>query len=213
MSCFKLPTAMVVTMHSLSVDTRVLLIGCGILQKEVSFLIKKNNWPVSTVFLPSGLHTDFGRLQSTLQRSLDCHMGVPRIVFYGACHPLMDKILSEAGTIRTTGQNCVDMYLGQEAFHRELEGGAFFLFEDWALHWDSIVGGSQGLAPLVMRDIFKDAHSHLLAIRTPCSGDFTAQAEYISTCTSLELHWVDIGLEHLEQVLKATLDIVMKDLA
>lgn len=206
-------TGTVAMMTSASDDRTLLLIGCGILQKEVCYLIAKNSWPVTSVFLPSGLHTDFGKLQHSLEACLKQHAGQPRLVFYGACHPLMDKILAAADTIRTAGQNCVDIYLGHEAFCRELENGAFFLFEDWALHWDSIVAGEQGLSPPVMRDIFRAAHTHLLAIRTPCSGDFTAQAEAISTCTSLELRWLDMGLEHLEKVLEATINNALKRLS
>jgi hypothetical protein len=188
----------------------LLLIGCGILQNEIRYLIEKNKWPVATVFLPSGLHTDFNKLQRALEMTLQSHSGRPCIVFYGACHPLMEHILATAGTVRTPGQNCVDIYLGHEAFYRELEAGAFFLFEDWALHWESIVGGAQGLAPPVMREIFRNAHTCLLAIRTPCSGDFSEQAEDISRRTSLELRWVDIGLERLEQVLEATISNALK---
>ena len=196
-----------------TIDTPLLMIGCGILQKEIRFLIEKNGWPVTAVFLPSGLHTDFGKLQQTLVKSLEAHSGKHRVVFYGACHPLMDQILAAAATVRTPGQNCVDIYLGHAAFCRDLEAGAFFLFEDWALHWDSIVGGEQGLAPPVMREIFRTAHTHLLAVRTPCSGDFSSQAERISVCTSLELRWVDVGLEHLEQTLKSTITSAMKEAA
>jgi hypothetical protein len=199
--------------HSPANESRLLLIGCGILQKEIRYLIEKNSWPVSAVFLPSGLHTDFGKLQGALEKSLEAHAGQPRIVFYGACHPLMDHILATAGTIRTPGQNCVDIYLGHDAFCRELEAGAFFLFEDWAVHWESIVGGNQGLEPSVMREIFSQAHTSLLAIRTPCSRDFSALAEEISRRTSLELRWIDIGLEYLEQVLEETIRNAMKELS
>ncbi len=194
-------------------DTRLLLIGCGILQQEIRYLIAKNSWPVSTVFLPSGLHTDFGKLHVTLEKSLESHASLPRIVFYGACHPLMDSILAMAGTLRTPGQNCVDIYLGHDRFCRELEGGAFFLFEEWAQQWDSIIGGEQGLAAAVIRDIFRSAHTHLLAIRTPCSGDYSAQAEDISRRTALELRWIDTGLEQLELVLATTINNAMKGLS
>ena len=207
------PAATGAAMSSPAAHTRLLLISCGILQKEIRFLIKKNGWPVSAVFLPSGLHTDFGKLRATLEGSLAAHAGQPCIVFYGACHPLMERILATAGTVRTPGQNCVDIYLGHEAFCRELEAGAFFLFEDWARHWDSIVGGEQGLAPPVMRAIFREAHTHLLAIRTPCSGDFSAPAEDISRRTSLELRWIDLGLEQLERVLGTTINSALQELS
>lgn len=182
-----------------------LIIGCGILEKEIRFLIEKNCWQNRTAFLPSGLHVDFARLQSSLEKCLRHYAGHPAVVFYGACHPRMDQILDEAHVIRTPGQNCVDIYLGHKMFCRELEQGAFFLFEDWALHWEEIVGAVMPGDPEIMRSIFRSAHKYLLAIRTPCSGDFSAEAEAVSAMTSLELRWVDVGLEHLEANLAATL--------
>jgi hypothetical protein len=183
-----------------------LIIGCGILKKEIAFLVKKNGWPQRMVFLPSGLHVDFDRLQNSLEKSLRLYAGESAIIFYGACHPRMDQILETAHLIRTPGQNCVDIYLGHETFCRELEQGAFFLFEDWALHWKEIVGTVMPGDPEIMRSIFRSAHKYLLAIRTPCSGDFSAEAEAVSAMTSLELRWVDAGLENLEENLAATLD-------
>lgn len=183
-----------------------LIIGCGILQKEIRFLVEKNGWHLSMTFLPSGLHVDFDKLQHTLEKSLQLHAGEHAVVFYGACHPRMDQILDAAAVIRTPGQNCVDIYLGHEMFCRELEQGAFFLFEDWALHWKEIVGAVMPGDPEIMRSIFRSAHKYLLAIRTPCSGDFSAAAREVSDMTSLELRWIDAGFEHLEANLAATLD-------
>jgi hypothetical protein len=179
-------------------------IGCGILKKEIRYLAEKNGWHQQMTFLPSGLHVDFAKLQQGLEKSLQQHAGEPAIVFYGACHPRMDHILDAAAVIRTPGQNCVDIYLGHEMFCRELEQGAFFLFEDWALHWKEIIGAVMPGDPEIMRSIFRSAHKYLLAIRTPCSDDFSAAAHAISDMTSLELRWIDAGLEHLEANLAAT---------
>ncbi|MDO9308664.1 MAG: DUF1638 domain-containing protein [Deltaproteobacteria bacterium] len=181
------------------------LVGCGILRKEIRFLLEKNGWRLDAAFLPSGLHVDFDRLRNSLQKCLNRHDGQVALVFYGACHPCMDQMLDKVGVIRTTGQNCVDIYLGHERFCRELEQGAFFLFEEWALHWKEIVGSVMPGDPEIMRSIFRSAHKYLLAIRTPCSGDFSAEAEQVSAMTSLELRWVDVGLENLEANLAATL--------
>ncbi|RII26451.1 MAG: hypothetical protein CXR30_16350 [Geobacter sp.] len=188
-----------------------LIIGCGILKKEIRCLVEKNGWHVQTKFLPSGLHVDFDRLQSGLEACLQQNAARPAAVFYGACHPSMDQILAAAHVIRTPGQNCVDIYLGHELFSRELEQGAFFLFEDWALHWQEIVGSVMPGDPEIMRNIFCSAHTYLLAIRTPCSGDFSAEAKIVSDMTSLELRWIDVGLEHLEANLATTLERVKAD--
>lgn len=184
-----------------------LLVGCGILQKEIVALIEKNHWPLGTAFLPSGLHVDFDKLQHSLDKCLQHYAGRTGFVFYGACHPRMDRILDSAGVIRTAGQNCVDILLGHERFCRELEQGAFFLFEDWAIHWQEIVGSVMPGDPEIMRSIFCSAHKYLLAIRTPCSGDFSAEAEAVSRMTTLELRWIDVGLENLEANLATTLEL------
>jgi uncharacterized protein DUF1638 len=181
------------------------LLGCGILAKEIRHLIDKNGWPLEPVFLPSGLHVDFDRLAKGLTGLIARHDRQDRLIFYGACHPLMEDILAESRCVRTPGQNCVEIYLGSARFRTELAAGAFFLFEDWARHWNQIVGGIFPGDPEIMRSIFACAHKYLLAIRTPCAGDFTAEAEAISRMISLELRWLDAGLEHLEQNLAETM--------
>lgn len=185
------------------------LVSCGILEKEIRHIITINHWPLEQVYVPSGLHVDFDRLQNSLEKCLAQHANAPVMVFYGACHPLMDRCMEKAHAVRTPGQNCVDIYLGHDFFCSELENGAFFLFEDWALHWEHIVGKLMPGNPDIMRSIFRDAHKYLLAIRTPCSGDFSAEAARISEMTSLELRWIDAGLEHLAANLAATFNLTI----
>ena len=191
-------------------DPRV-LVGCGILDKEIRHILTKNGWPLETVFLPSGLHVDFDRLRHSLEQCLQRDASRRKLVFYGACHPLMDQIMVNANAVRTPGQNCVDIYLGHALFCKELENGAFFLFEDWARHWRQIMDSVMPGNPEVIRTIFRSAHKYLLAIRTPCSGDFSAEAAAVSSITSLELRWLDVGLEHLEMCLAQTLTALAEE--
>lgn len=181
--------------------TTPFLISCGILEREIRYLTQKNGWDLRQTYLPSGLHVDFATLDHSLNSCLSQHTGEKGMVFYGTCHPCMDQFIAAANSVRTPGQNCVDIYLGHETFCRELEQGAFFLFEEWAIHWKKIVGGVMPGNPQIMRDIFRSAHTNLLAIRTPLSNDFTAEAELVSEMTSLPLRWMNAGLEHLERTL------------
>ena len=180
----------------------LMLLGCGILKKEVRFLIEKNGWPLDLFMLASGLHSDFHKLERGLKGALAKHRERDCIVFYGCCHPLMDEMLEEAHTFRTQGQNCVDMVLGKELFTRELLDGAFFLFEDWALHWDRIAMLTFGAHPGIMQEIFRGDRGYILALRTPVSGDFSVEAEKVASQVGLPLRWMDVGLEHLESVLQ-----------
>jgi hypothetical protein len=178
------------------------LVGCGILQKEVNFLIAKNNWSLTTDFLPASLHIDFNRLACALQGGLSRHTDEQTIVFYGACHPRMDNMLNEAGTLRTPGQNCVEMLLGEEEFNRELAKGAYFLLDNWAHNWDEVIAKTFGSNISVIRDIFHDQHRYLLCLRTPQSDDFSLQAAHIGAMLDLPLQWRNVDLDHLENVLQ-----------
>jgi hypothetical protein len=61
-----------------------------------------------------------------------------------------------------------------------------------------------GTAGTATRAIFQHSHTHLLAVRTPCSGDFTAAAERAAGIVGLPLRWTDASLDHLESVLEET---------
>lgn len=181
---------------------RLLLLGCGILKKEVELLIARNNWPMDTLFLDSALHVDFTKLTTGLTNALAMHREEDVIVFYGTCHPLMERMLAEAGTFRTRGQNCCEMLLGPELFHQELAMGAYFLLDDWARRWQQIVTRTFNTEKLaIIREIFQGDRNYLLGLKTPCSADFTAEAEAAGELVGLPLRWRDVGLDHLESVL------------
>lgn len=184
---------------------RALLLGCGVLRKEVQWLIERNHWPLDTVFLDSALHIDLERLHQSLATALARHPARQRIVFYGACHPLMEPTLATARARRVPGQNCLEMLLGRTRFLDELTHGAFFLVEDWARHWERVVTATCGDDPRALRALFQADRTYLLGVRTCCSGDFTAAAEAASRQVGLPLRWTDVTLDHLETVLRTAL--------
>lgn len=181
----------------------LLMVGCGILHKEVDYLIRKNGWNVETQFLDSALHNYLGKLSDQLNAALtaDENQGRETVVFYGCCHPKMDDIMSQHHTLRTHGQNCIVMLLGYEKFMQELEKGAYFLLEDWALSWEPMITKCFGNNLPVIREIFHSSHKSIIAIRTPCSGEFTTAAEAAAAFVDLPLSWMDADLSHLEAVL------------
>lgn len=178
------------------------LVGCGILKKEVEFLIRKNGWNLETHLMASALHCEMDKLERGLRGSLNKHRNEQTVVFYGCCHPQMDDILAEAHALRTEGQNCVEILLGHERFTQELLDGAFFLFEEWAHKWQRITRLTFGTdRQSVIQEIFQGDRQYMLGIRTPCSGDFVAEAEAAATYVGLPLRWMDANLDHLEAVL------------
>ncbi|HWR38415.1 MAG TPA: DUF1638 domain-containing protein [Patescibacteria group bacterium] len=187
-------------------EQKLLLIGCGILQQEIRCLTERNGWALELIFLDSALHINFEALRENLVRMLERHRGQPILVFYGACHPLMDAILEERNLRRVPGQNCLEMLLGPEAFLQELSEGAFFLLEDWARRFLEIAVATFGNNPRIIRDIFCQDRRYLLCLKTPCSSDYTATASKAGELTGLPLRWREVGLEKLESVLQSAIE-------
>jgi hypothetical protein len=182
-----------------------LLVGCGVLAREIHALASIRRTRPCVELLSPSLHIDCEALGRALGQRLAKHAGRPLVVFYGDCHPRMDAIVAAAPwAVRTPGQNCLEMLLGRERFQRELEGGAFFLLENWARTFERMLVRTFGTAGPATRAIFQDSHTHLLAVRTPCSGDFTAAAERAAGIVGLPLRWTDASLDHLESVLEET---------
>lgn len=186
----------------------LVMIGCGILHKEVDFLIRRNGWNVETRFLDSALHNYLDKLSTQLNSALEAdeREGRESVVFYGSCHPRMEGILQRHHTLRTQGQNCIVMLLGYERFMADLSRGAYFLLEDWALTWEPMITECFGSNLAVIREIFHSSHKMMIAIRTPCSGDFTQAAEAAARFVDLPLEWLDVDLVHLESVLAEAIE-------
>lgn len=189
-------------------DDPMVLVGCGILQNELCFLIEKNGWKLEPRFLQSALHNYLDRLRTELSAALDDSTAARErtIVFYGACHPQMDAMLASHDAVRTEGQNCIAMLLGFDLFMAELSNGTYFLLEEWARSWEPMITQCFGSNPAVIREIFHNSHTRMVALRTPCSGDFTAAAEAAARLVDLPLWWMDVSLDHLESVLAAAIE-------
>lgn len=185
---------------------RCRLLACGILGREIRWLIAKNGWPVDVTFLDSSLHVDFGQLERGVRSALSHYAGEEVAVFYGACHPRIDQILSGTASFRTPVENCVEALLGRDIYLRELENGAFFLFEQWALRARELLLSPFGGVEAVAREVYQAEQKYLLGIRTPCSLDFTAAAERTGRMVGLPVRWMDASLDHLESVLLETID-------
>ncbi|MFH1196447.1 MAG: DUF1638 domain-containing protein [bacterium] len=193
-------------------DEKLLLIGCGILKKEINFLIRKNNWPVETQFSSSLLHLDFSKLSNHLESTLHKNKDRKKVAFYGCCHPNIDSMLSRENTPRTFVQNCNEILLGKEVFNRELEKGAYFLLEDWVKNWQFVITNTFGTKNLeLIKEIFHEDRKYLLGIRTPCSNDYTVEAEKASEMVGLPLEWMDVTLDYLEHTLNLVFTSKMKE--
>ncbi|WP_346354781.1 DUF1638 domain-containing protein [Azotosporobacter soli] len=179
-------------------EARYLLVGCGVLEKEMTYLIKKNKWPLDSIFLDATLHADIDKLAETLSNVLNEHAKEDLIVFYGECHPCMEEITRKANAVRVDAQNCMEMILGRERFRMEVEQRAFFLLEALILCWDDAIKMAFGENLRIAREIFQSEQDYFLYIKTPCSGDVMLRAEVISRCLGLPLRSMEVSLDQLE---------------
>ncbi len=186
------------------------LISCGILKKEIKWVIAKNKWPVDVKFLDSSLHINLDRLSKVLTTALSKSGSNRKLVVYGTCHPKMDDFLLSGNAQRTCGQNCVEFLLGKKRFTDELSKGAFFLFEDWAKRWEKISYKYFGNWD-IMKQIFQDAHNYILCIKTPCSGNYETFADQVSQYVGLPLKWEHFDLSELEKILKKSIYESLED--
>ncbi len=184
---------------------RCRLLACGIFSREIRWLVRKNGWPVDVTFVDSSLHVDLERLEEGLATALSRCSGERVAAFYGACHPRIDRILSARAAFRTPVENCAEALLGRETYLRELAGGAFFLFEEWARRSRRVILAAFGGVEAVAREVFQAEHRYLLCVRTPCSLDFTDEARETGLMVGLPLRFMDVPLDHLEAVLLDTI--------
>ncbi len=183
-----------------------LLLGCGILRREVRLLCERHGWELERRWLSADLHGRTLQLGRSLSLALAAHAGREVIVMYGCCHPQMDALVDRPGVRRMAEQNCLTMLLGAEVFAREVQAGAYFLLEEWCAGWVDQLTCAFGTRDLALvRDIFRTDRRYLLALRTPCSRDYSAAAREAAATVGLPLRWRDCGLEHLERSLAAAL--------
>ena len=183
------------------------LMGCGVLRREIELLSRKNGWDLRPRYLPSFPHCGSDLVELSLESELERQRGDPAFVLYGLCHPRMDSLVASFGLRRVRGENCMEMLLGSEKYIEELAGGAFFLLEEWARDWKPLAGMVMGHDKASMVEIFRLDRTHILGIRTPASGDFSAEAVFAAEDAGLPLRWIDVGLDVLEARLLEAMDL------
>lgn len=194
----------------MSLNPKIHLVGCGILRKEIHFLLQSFPAEFKQVYYDSALHCDLTQLSKVLHATLAKHPPTQTLIFYGSCHPLLDQWLDQKSMHRIPGQNCVAMLLGYDRFMHKLGQGSFFLLEDWAKRWQDIVFKTMGTHKKnIIQRFYREHHTHLLALRTPCSGNYEIEAEEAAELVGLPLEWMDVDLDHFRDLLWQNLQILL----
>jgi hypothetical protein len=188
-----------------AVAARLALVGCGILRAEIEAIVARNRWPLDTKLLGAALHEDPPALARALEAALGRAQGPRLLVGYGACSPGFDALVARHGAIRLAGENCLAQLLGEARYHEAIADGAYFLLERWARDWPRAMPRAFGPKLSVLREILHVDRRYLLAVETPCSGDFRAAAEQAARDADLPLRWTHAALEPLERAIRAAM--------
>lgn len=102
------------------------------------------------------------------------------------------------------GCDCLSLLVDPGLRARELEGGALFVLEDWARGWPRWAAATMGGSVEAWREMLGREHGSLLCLRTPCSGDFAAEAAEAGRLAGLPVRWLDVDLGRLAAALAGT---------
>jgi hypothetical protein len=134
--------------------SRVLLIACGALAREILALRQANGWThLDVACLPAKLHNTPQRIPEAVrarirQARADGYAHV--FVVYADCGTggLLDRVCAEEGVERVVGPHCYSFFDGNEAFAARAEAGeitSFYLTDFLARQFDTLIWKGMGL--------------------------------------------------------------------
>jgi hypothetical protein len=142
-------------------DTRVAVLACGAIAREVLAVIELNGWThVDVRCLPAKLHSTPDRIPAAVDAKLTELEGRYERVFvaYADCGTAggLDHVLSRHDVERLPGAHCYGVFAGNDAWEamHEQEPATFYLTDFLARHFDA----------LVVRALKLDVHPELLPL-------------------------------------------------
>ena len=136
------------TQHS----SRVLLIACGALAREIVDVLERNKWQAMDIqSLPAKWHNTPQFIVPGVREKIRSARGRYENIYvlYGDCGTggQLDTMLAEEGVERINGPHCYAFYSGNDAFAKtsENEFTAFYLTDYLARHFDKLIWEGLGL--------------------------------------------------------------------
>jgi hypothetical protein len=143
--------------------SRVLLIACGALAREIVDLIEINHWDAFDIqCLPAKWHNTPDEIVPGVRTKIRDNKAQYRNIYvlYGDCGTggLLDKMLAEEGVERIDGPHCYAFFSGNPAFAKisEDEFTAFYLTDYIVRQFDKLIWQGLGLDkhPELLGDYF-----------------------------------------------------------
>ena len=186
------------------ITTTVRIIACEVFRPALEYLQLERRYPnIRVIYLPSRLHTNPKRLESTLLKKIaSAKTRKERIIcLYGDCFPEIRDFCQRHGVSKVPGIHCDEMLLGNERFDQIIEetAGTYFLEKDLILNFEEYCMKPLELHDAEMRDCFFRHYQRLLYIRQPADPDLVSKVQELAEFLELALEIRDADYSHLER--------------
>jgi len=177
---------------------KTLIIACGALAREISWLIEINGWDrFDVTCLPANLHNRPQWIPSRMQEKISAAKKSGKygkiVVGYGDCGTggELDQVLEAEGIERLPGAHCYEFYATTKDFDIMVDDeiGSFFLTDYLVRFFDSLI--IKGLAldrhPELLPDYF-GAYNRLVYLAQTEDEALDIKAQKAATRLGLEYH-------------------------
>ena len=186
-----------------------MILACGALSKEISTLIRINNWShLEIKYLPAILHNSPEKITAELRNILLNSQANFSKIFIGFADcgtgGKIDSLIEEFGLKRLPGAHCYEFYSGSKLFEKimEDEPGTFFLTDFLVRTFEKLVW--QGLMidkkPELLNIFFKNYKKVMYLAQTD-NINLQRKAKNISELLKLEYEYRLVGYGQLEHSL------------
>ena len=167
---------------------KILVIACGALAKEITALIRMNNWShLQLRYLPAKLHNEPHKITQKIRKNLINAQNKFSQIFigYADCGTggQLDTLLNEFGIQRLPGAHCYEFFSSTQNFSKliEDEPGSFFLTDFLVKSFEKLIW--QGLKinshPELLKIYFGN-YKRLVYLAQTESKDLQTQAKEIA---------------------------------
>ena len=186
-----------------------MILACGALSKEISTLIRINNWShIETQYLPAILHNSPEKITAELRNFLLNSQANFSKIFIGFADcgtgGKIDSLIEEFGLKRLPGAHCYEFFSGSKLFEKimEDEPGTFFLTDFLVRTFEKLVwrGLMIDKKPELLNIFFKNYKKVMYLAQTD-NPNLQRKAKNISELLKLEYEYRLVGYGQLENSL------------
>ena len=191
-----------------SQPSRVLVIGCGALVRELQQVAARNGGGhLEVECLPAIMHNRPERIPDAVRRRVRAAKarGAYRTILVGymdcGTGGLLDRVCSEEGVERLPGAHCYELYARADAFAslQESEPGTFYLTDYLVRHFDRLIMKGLGISqhPELL-EVYFGNYTRVVHLAQADDDRLARAAEHAAARLGLRCERIATGIDGLE---------------